>query len=62
MYGISQKWAIDHNDFETMGEVIFRGQATVENGVFKIKFYSSKDISIPVGMEKSVHILKQKTH
>lgn len=39
-------------DFNTMGEVIFRGQATVENGIFEINFIVPRDISIPVGNGK----------
>jgi hypothetical protein len=39
-------------DFETLGEVIFRGQATVTNGIFQIEFVVPRDISIPVGYGK----------
>ncbi|MGB0186362.1 MAG: type IX secretion system sortase PorU, partial [Flavobacteriaceae bacterium] len=50
--GISENGQLIIMDFETMGEVIFRGQATVENGVFEINFIVPKDISIPVGNGK----------
>ena len=36
-------------NFETLGETIFRGNATVTNGLFEIEFIVPKDISIPVG-------------
>ena len=39
-------------DFEAMGEVIFRGQASVENGAFEINFIVTRDIIIPVGNGK----------
>jgi hypothetical protein len=39
-------------DFEAMGEVIFRGQASVENGTFEINFIVPRDIIIPVGNGK----------
>jgi Peptidase family C25 len=39
-------------DFETLGETIFRGQATVTNGVFTFDFIVPKDIGIPVGNGK----------
>jgi hypothetical protein len=39
-------------DFEAMGEVIFKGQASVENGTFEINFIVPRDIIIPVGNGK----------
>lgn len=36
-------------DYETLGEKIFRGQATIENGVFEFDFVVPRDISIPLG-------------
>ena len=36
-------------NFQTLGETIFRGNATVTNGLFEIEFIVPKDISIPVG-------------
>jgi hypothetical protein len=50
--GISENGQLIIMDFESMGEVIFRGQASVENGVFEINFIVPKDISIPVGNGK----------
>lgn len=40
-------------DFETLGETIFRGNASVENGKFEIEFVVPKDIRIPVGNGKA---------
>ncbi|WP_034041538.1 type IX secretion system sortase PorU [Wocania ichthyoenteri] len=39
-------------DFETLGEIIFRGQASVTNGQFEFDFVVPKDIGIPVGFGK----------
>jgi hypothetical protein len=39
-------------DYETLGEVLFRGQATVENGKFEINFIVPRDIVVPVGNGK----------
>lgn len=39
-------------DFITLGEVIFKGQATVENGQFEFDFVVPRDIGIPVGNGK----------
>ncbi|CAH8285125.1 putative secreted protein (Por secretion system target) [Mariniflexile fucanivorans] len=39
-------------DFKTLGEIIFRGQASVKNGQFEFDFVVPKDISIPVGFGK----------
>ena len=39
-------------NFETLGNTIFRGNATVENGVFEISFVVPTDIRIPVGNGK----------
>lgn len=39
-------------DFTTLGEVIFRGQASVVNGEFEIDFIVPRDIGIPVGNGK----------
>ncbi|MDW5290459.1 type IX secretion system sortase PorU [Formosa sp. PL04] len=36
-------------DFTTLGEIIFRGQATVSAGKFKFDFVVPRDIGIPVG-------------
>ncbi|WP_452223583.1 type IX secretion system sortase PorU [Lacinutrix chionoecetis] len=38
--------------YETLGEVIFRGQATVTNGEFEFDFIVPRDIGIPVGYGK----------
>lgn len=39
-------------DYETQGEKIFNGQATVTNGVFEFEFIVPRDIGIPVGQGK----------
>ncbi len=39
-------------DFTTLGEIIFRGQASVNNGQFEFDFVVPKDIGIPVGFGK----------
>jgi hypothetical protein len=39
-------------NFKTLGEVIFRGQASVKNGQFEFDFVVPKDIGIPVGYGK----------
>ena len=39
-------------DFTTLGEIIFRGQASVTNGAFEFDFVVPKDIGIPVGFGK----------
>ncbi|WP_121667861.1 type IX secretion system sortase PorU [Mesonia aquimarina] len=36
-------------DFTTLGETVFRGQASVKNGEFEFDFVVPKDIKIPVG-------------
>ncbi len=39
-------------DFTTLGETIFRGQASVQNGVFEFDFIVPRDIGIPIGNGK----------
>ncbi|MBN4084868.1 type IX secretion system sortase PorU, partial [Flavobacteriaceae bacterium AH-315-B10] len=39
-------------DYNTLGEIIFRGQATVTNGLFEFNFVVPRDIGIPVGNGK----------
>ncbi|PVW13302.1 peptidase C25 [Marixanthomonas spongiae] len=36
-------------DFTTLGETLFNGKATVENGIFEFEFVMPRDIQIPVG-------------
>ena len=40
-------------DFTTLGEIIFRGQASITNGQFEFDFVVPKDIGIPVGFGKA---------
>jgi hypothetical protein len=37
-------------DFETLGPIVFRGQASVTNGQFEFDFVVPKDIAVPVGL------------
>lgn len=39
-------------DFETLGEIVYRGQASVEDGNFDFEFVVPRDISMPVGEGK----------
>ncbi|WP_347924434.1 type IX secretion system sortase PorU [Pontimicrobium sp. SW4] len=39
-------------DYKTLGETIFRGQATVTNGIFEFDFVVPRDIGVPVGNGK----------
>lgn len=36
-------------NYETLGEIVFRGQASIVNGIFEFDFVVPRDISIPVG-------------
>ncbi len=36
-------------DFKTLGAILYRGQASVENGLFEFTFRMPRDTSIPVG-------------
>ena len=48
-------------DFTTLGEIIFRGQASVTNGQFEFDFVVPKDIGIPVGFGKVSFYSKNET-
>ena len=50
--GIRDADGIIKLDFTTLGEIIFRGQASVKNGQFEFDFIVPKDIGIPVGLGK----------
>ncbi len=39
-------------DYKTLGETIFRGQASITNGVFEFDFVVPRDIGIPIGNGK----------
>lgn len=39
-------------DYETLGPVIFRGQASISNGLFEFEFVVPRDIAIPLGTGK----------
>ncbi|MGB3606266.1 type IX secretion system sortase PorU, partial [Psychroserpens sp.] len=46
-------------DFKTLGETMFKGQATVTNGRFDFEFVVPRDIGIPVGPGKVSFYSKQ---
>ncbi len=50
--GITENGQLIILDYKTLGEIIFRGQATVTNGLFDFEFVVPRDISIPVGNGK----------
>ncbi len=46
-------------DFKTLGETIFKGQATVSEGKFDFEFVVPRDIGVPVGQGKVSFYSKQ---
>ena len=48
-------------DFKTLGEIIFKGQASVTNGQFEFDFVVPRDIGIPVGSGKVSFYAKNET-
>jgi hypothetical protein len=50
--GTTQNGQLIILDFNTLGETIFRGQATITNGKFEFDFIVPRDIGIPVGTGK----------
>jgi hypothetical protein len=48
-------------NFTTLGEIIFRGQASITNGQFEFDFVVPKDIGIPVGLGKVSFYAKNET-
>ncbi|MFT5628614.1 MAG: hypothetical protein ACI92X_001867 [Dokdonia sp.] len=46
-------------DFKTLGETMFKGQATVTNGEFDFEFVVPRDIGIPIGQGKVAFYSKQ---
>ena len=46
-------------DFKTLGETMFKGQATVTNGKFDFEFVVPRDIGIPIGQGKVAFYSKQ---
>lgn len=47
--GVTENGQLVIMDFETLGESIFNGQATIANGAFEFEFVVPRDISMPVG-------------
>ncbi|MCC1484755.1 type IX secretion system sortase PorU [Winogradskyella immobilis] len=50
--GVTDSNGLIRLDFTTLGETIFNGQATINNGVFEFNFVVPRDIGIPVGQGK----------
>ncbi|WP_298495130.1 type IX secretion system sortase PorU [uncultured Algibacter sp.] len=50
--GIKESGVVIKLDYTTLGEIIFRGQASVKNGQFEFDFVVPKDVGIPVGYGK----------
>ena len=57
--GVTQNGQLIIMDFETLGEIIFNGQATIQNGQFEFNFVVPRDIGIPVGPGKVSFYAKQ---
>ncbi|WP_299334861.1 type IX secretion system sortase PorU [uncultured Psychroserpens sp.] len=57
--GISDDDGLIILDFKTLGETLFKGQATVTNGQFDFEFVVPRDIGIPVGPGKVSFYSKQ---
>ena len=51
--GVTNGQGLITMDFKTLGETIFRGNATVTNGKFEIEFVVPKDIKIAIGEGKA---------
>ncbi len=47
--GVVINGTLEQIDFKQQGEVLFRGQATVENGLFTVDFIMPRDTQIPLG-------------
>jgi hypothetical protein len=59
--GTTQNGELIILDFNTLGETIFRGQATIANGKFEFDFVVPRDIGIPVGTGKVSFYAKSTT-
>lgn len=59
--GTTQNGQLIILDFNTLGETIFRGQATITNGKFEFDFIVPRDIGIPVGTGKVSFYAKSST-
>lgn len=57
--GISEDGELIILDFKTLGETLFKGQATVTNGEFDFEFVLPRDTGIPVGPGKVSFYSKQ---
>ena len=50
--GVRENGQLIKLNFKTLGEIIFKGQASVKNGVFEFNFVVPRDIGVPVGNGK----------
>ncbi|MDT0558446.1 type IX secretion system sortase PorU [Ichthyenterobacterium sp. W332] len=50
--GVQQGGSAIKIEFETLGNLIFKGQASVTNGIFEFEFVVPRDITIPLGQGK----------
>ena len=50
--GVRENGQLIKLNFKTLGEIIFKGQASVKNGVFDFNFVVPRDIGVPVGNGK----------
>jgi len=50
--GVSDGGGTIYLNYTTLGEILFKGQATIENGQFEFDFIVPRDIGIPVGNGK----------
>ncbi|MEH6535869.1 MAG: type IX secretion system sortase PorU [Psychroserpens sp.] len=57
--GVSDGGELIVLDFKTLGETIFKGQATVTEGRFEFEFIVPRDIGIPIGPGKVSFYAKQ---
>ena len=57
--GTSENGELIILNYETLGEIIFRGQSSVVNGLFDLEFVVPRDIGIPVGLGKVSFYAKQ---
>ncbi|WP_443632793.1 type IX secretion system sortase PorU [Candidatus Marifrigoribacter sp. Uisw_064] len=59
--GITENGELLILNFTTLGETIFNGKATVDNGFFEFEFVVPRDIQIPVGLGR-VNFYSQKNN
>ncbi|MGS2726766.1 type IX secretion system sortase PorU [Psychroserpens sp. BH13MA-6] len=57
--GVTENGSLIILNFKTLGETLFKGQATVTNGEFEFEFVVPRDLGIPVGPGKVSFYSKQ---